>query len=128
MIIQEEMSVLRAVVIARAEAMARVGDMSGGARKQPTLHKPRTGDLAFTIRMTRKEGRFGMGHDEQNRVVVVHPGSAAEECGLRVGDAVRAVDGVALDGLLTASLAGRERVELSLLRKASEAFETLDLR
>ena len=69
-----------------------------------------------------------MGHDEQNRVVVVHPGSAAEECGLRVGDAVRAVDGVALDGLLTASLAGRESVELRLLRKAPEAFEVFDLR
>ena len=35
------------------------------------------------VRLSRKGGRFGMGHDEHNIVVKVHPDSAAEDAGLR---------------------------------------------
>ena len=69
-----------------------------------------------------------MGHDERNCVVVVHPGSAAEDIGLRVGDAVRSVDGVPLVGLLTAALQGKQRVDLQILRKPSEPLEWCDMR
>ena len=58
----------------------------------------------------------------------MHPGSAAEECGLRVGDSIKAVDGQPLNGLLTASLQGKDSVRLSLLRQATEAFEHIDLK
>ena len=66
------------------------------------------------VELSRIDGRFGMGHDEENRVAVVHPGSAAEQGGLRVGDVVHAVDGIPLKGLLSAALTGKERVELSI--------------
>jgi C-terminal processing protease CtpA/Prc len=69
-----------------------------------------------------------MGHDELNRVVVVHPDGAASDASLRVGDLVRSVDGTPLVGLLTAALHGKERVELQLLRNPDEPFAWADLR
>ena len=87
-----------------------------------------TRGCAFAVRLARKNGKYGMGHDEHNCVVVVHPDSAAADAGLRVGDAVRSVNGVPLTGLLTAALQGKERVELTLLRKPAEKFARTDLR
>ena len=72
------------------------------------------GDYGPIVCLTRKEGRFGMVHDESNTVVVVHPGSAAEDCGLRVGDSIKAVDGRPLEGLLTAYLEGKDSVLLEV--------------
>ena len=51
------------------------------------------GDYGPIVCLTRKEGRFGMVHDESNTLVVVHPGSAAEDCGLRVGDSIKPLTG-----------------------------------
>ena len=82
----------------------------------------------MTVEVSRKDGRFGMGHDEHNRVVKVHPGSAAEDAGLRVGDAVSGCDGRALEGLLTAALQGKERVVLRIVRRTEQEFEWSDLR
>ena len=72
------------------------------------------GQRGLTVRVTRKNGKYGMGHDEHNLIVVVHPDSAAADAGLRVGDAVRSVNGVPLTGLLTAALQGKEVVTLEV--------------
>ena len=98
------------------------------AESHAAQYKLRKHELSMATRITRKEGRFGMGHDEENRIIVVHPGSAAADCGLQVGDWVRRVDGVALEGLLTTTLTGKESVVLHILRKATGYFELLDLR
>ena len=139
--LRTELSSLKSALLSRAARVDSNGGSQGidepigppasiGLAKVPSDFKQRTRvkSLVLTVTMKRKEGRFGMGHDEHNIVVVVHPGSAAEECGLRVGDSIKAVDGEPLSGLLTASLQGRESVRLSLLRKATEAFEHIDLK
>ena len=134
-----ELSSLRSAVLSRAAridsngATSFTAEQAGASRPAPirlpgdVKQRARSKLLALTVTMKRKEGRFGMGHDEHNNVVLVHPGSAAEECGLRVGDSIKAVDGEPLTGLLNASLQGKESVRLSLLRKATEAFEYIDL-
>ena len=87
----------------------------------------RTRDFVFTLQLARKEGRRHGPRREQH-FAVVHPGSAAEDCGLRVGDSIKAVDGRPLEGLLTASLVDKDHVELKVLRKAWRAFETVNLK
>ena len=44
--------------------------------------------------MVRKEGRFGLDLDDQNRVVSVQPGGGADGLGIQVDDEVVECDGV----------------------------------
>ena len=74
----------------------------------------------LNVTVARKDGRFGIRHDEHNRIIAIQPNSAAETSGLRVGDAVRAIDGIELDGLLGAALQGKESVELEVDAMESE--------
>ena len=86
------------------------------------------GQRELAVLVTRKAGKFGMGHDERNVIMAVHPEGAAADAGLRVGDAVRTVNGVPLVGLLSASLQGKETVELRLLREPPKRFAWCDLK
>ena len=116
----EELSNLEAIVTERT--MLRPADRT--VLCPPISHAK---GCSFVVRVDRKQGKFGMGHDEHNCIVVVHPKSAADDAGLHVGDFVSFVDGKPLTGLLTASLAGKEGVELRLLRPPVEPFEWCDL-
>jgi len=70
----------------------------------------------LTVVMGRKNGRFGLDLDANNRVVTVQPGSGAEGIGLQRGDVVIECDGVMLGPnlSLTAAVKGKERVVLGL--------------
>ena len=46
---------------------------------------------------------------------------------MRVGDVVHAIDGRALDGLLSAALQGKDNAKLSLTRQVEQALEWSDL-
>ena len=106
--------------------------LASRAAHRTTSHKPLAGHsfagFSFLVRLERKDGKFGMGHDEHNCVVLVRPGSAADDVGLRVGDAVRSIDGKPLAGLLNNALQNKECVQLQLLRKAQEPLAWCDLR
>ena len=80
---------LRTCVCARQHAQVR--KMQGQLVFEPPA-------VTFTVLLRRKDGRFGMGHDEKNRVIVVHAGSAADDSGVRVGDVVHAINGRTLMG------------------------------
>ena len=56
--------------------------------RRPRLQKP----LVLTI--SRREGRFGIGLDEDNRIVEMKPGCSARDAGMMLGDQVCRVDGV----------------------------------
>ena len=118
--LREELSQLEAVIAERVSL--RPSD-----KKILRPPKPYMRGFSYNVKVERKHGKFGMGHDEFNCVVVVHPDSAADDAGLHVGDAVCSVNGKPLTGLLTASLVGKESVELRLLRRPAQPFEYCDL-
>ena len=63
-----------------------------------------------------EEGRFGIGLDEDNRVLEMRPGCSAIDAGVRVGDKICKVDGVTIsspDDLATATQ-GKESIEIIL--------------
>jgi S1-C subfamily serine protease len=66
--------------------------------------------------LQRLHGKFGMQLDNTNRVMLVRPDSAAERCGLRVGDVVVTCDGQPLAGELSQAMHGKERAELGVRR------------
>ena len=60
-----------------------------------TLRRPQN-QKPLTLRIERREGRFGIGLDEQNRVVELKPGCSAIDAGIEIGDKLCRVDGVAI--------------------------------
>ena len=70
----------------------------------------------LALRITRREGRFGIGLDEQNKVVDLKPGCSAIDAGMTIGDVVCAVDGVAISSAeeLGAECAGKDVIELTV--------------
>ena len=56
---------------------------AGRASKPPTL-------------MSRRDGRFGIGLDDANRVLEMKPGCSALEAGVNIGDKICKVDGVTI--------------------------------
>ena len=119
--VRSELSQLRIRVAARAAQRTVKSQEPTGSHTSPV-------GFTFLVRLDRKEGKFGLGHDEYNCVVLVRPGSAAEDVGVRIGDVVRSVDGAPLTGLLNSALLDKESVELQLVRKPHEPLAWCDFR
>ena len=92
-----------------------VAKASGGGKGSVSLRRPRL-QKPLTLTLERREGRFGIGLDEDNRVLEMRPGCSAIDAGVRVGDKICKVDGVTIsspDDLATATQ-GKESIEIIL--------------
>ena len=88
---------------------------AGGDAGAPLALRRPGNQRRCSVTMVRKEGRFGLDLDDQNRVVSVQPGGGADGLGIQVDDEVVECDGVpvAHNGL-GAAVQGKERALLGL--------------
>lgn len=70
----------------------------------------------LVIELTRMDGGFGLTLNDFNRVTAIAPQSAAVFGGVKLFDRVTHVDGLALTGKMSAAVAGRGKVELTVER------------
>ena len=78
-----------------------------------SLRRPRS-QKPLTLRLVRRDGRFGIGLDAQNRVVELQDGCSAIDAGVCTGDRVLRVDGRPIRSAddLRAAFEGRDAVEM----------------
>ena len=111
---------LRALLQRPASGPAANGAVPPASAGSPDA-APVGGPPLLRFCLQRQHGVFGMKLDAFNRVMVVGGGSAAEQCGLRVGDVVVTCDGQPLAGELSQAMRGRERAELGVRRGTGAA-------
>ena len=100
---------IAAGVVAAAAAAA-----AGDAGAPLALRRP-SNQRRCSVTMVRKDGRFGLDLDDQNRVVSVQPGGGSDGLGIQVGDEVVECDGLpVVHNGLGAAVKGKERALLGL--------------
>ena len=88
---------------------------AGGDAGAPLALRRPTNQRRCSVTMVRKDGRFGLDLDDQNRVVSVQPGSGSDGLGIQVGDQVVECDGVPVPhNGLAAAVKGKEHALLGL--------------
>jgi hypothetical protein len=94
-----------------------VASAAGGDAGAPLALRRPTNQRRCLVTVVRKDGRFGLDLDDQNRVVSVQPGSGSDGLGLKVGDQVVECDGVPVPHNLTAfpeAIKGKAQARLGL--------------
>ena len=88
---------------------------AGGDAGAPLALRRPTNQRRCSVTMVRKDGRFGLDLDDQNRVVSVQPGSGSDGLGIQVGDQVVECDGAPVPhNGLAAAVKGKEHALLGL--------------
>ena len=91
------------------------GGKKAASKGTVTLRRPRI-QKPLTLTVARRDGRFGIGLDENNRVLELKPGCAAIDAGVAIGDKICRVDGVVINSAedLATNTQGKEVIELEV--------------